>query len=98
MVKAVRFTAPVASVVKTNWVAAPCNKSTSLNPVIVEGEEIVAVRRLVPAVAVKVRLLKVATPAEETTLGVPERSAPDAVSATVCSDWVPVVTRLALAS
>ena len=70
----------------------------SLMPVIVTGEEIVAVRRLVPAVAVKVKLLNVAIPAAALTLGVPDRVAPEAVRAICCSDCEPVVTRLSLAS
>ena len=70
----------------------------SLLPEIVEGEEMVAVRRLVPAVAVRVRLLKVARPAEAFTVSVPESTAPLEV---ITTDWLasePVVTRLASAS
>ena len=51
-----------------------------------------------PTVPVKVKLLKVATPADALTVSVPESTAPVAV---ITTDWLesdPVVTRLASAS
>ena len=64
----------------------------------VEGEAMVALRRLVPAVAVKLKLLKVATPSDALTELVPESTAS---VAEITTDWLesePVVTVLPSAS
>jgi hypothetical protein len=70
----------------------------SLMPVMVEGEVIVAVRRLVPAVAVKVKLLNVATPEAAFTLSVPVSTAPLAVITICWFEFEPEVIRLPSAS